>query len=70
MFQVMGFNYNLCGYLNVSTFIQDMRQSETKHLDAAIGYLKKVNGLMAAMKQGYDTKLREADMRYIQKGYR
>jgi hypothetical protein len=86
MFQVMGFNYNLCGYLNVPTFIQDMRLSETKHLDAAIGYLKGVNGLMAAMRQrnytrvaemyngrdqqGYDTLLRNADQKYISQGYR
>jgi hypothetical protein len=86
MFQVMGFNYSLCGYFNLRDFITDMKLSESKHLDAAIGFLKNVNGLMAAMRQrnytrvaelyngkdqqGYDVKMREADKKYIEQGYR
>lgn len=39
-FQVMGFNYNICGWKNVKNFVSDMYISEGMHLKAFIGFIK------------------------------
>lgn len=38
-FQVMGFNFAVCGYKDVETFFEDMQADETKHLEAFINYV-------------------------------
>lgn len=38
-FQIMGFNYALCGYNSLQDFINDMYQSESKHLAAFVQYV-------------------------------
>lgn len=38
-FQVMGFNWKLCGYRSLQHFINAMYRSEGDHLDAFIGYV-------------------------------
>jgi hypothetical protein len=43
MFQIMGFNYQVCGYASVEEFVQDMFKSESEHLSAFVGYIKKNN---------------------------
>jgi hypothetical protein len=39
LFQLMGFNYALCGYRQVWDFADAMRDSEGKQLDAFVGYV-------------------------------
>lgn len=39
-FQIMGFNYQACGYTTVEAFVRDMFSSETKQLDAFVGFIK------------------------------
>jgi len=39
-FQVMGFNYEICGWLDVETFVNDMYISEGNHLKAFTGFIK------------------------------
>ncbi|CAM3658987.1 N-acetylmuramidase family protein [Rheinheimera salexigens] len=39
-FQIMGFNYQACGYRTVQAFVQDMFCSETKQLEAFVGFIK------------------------------
>lgn len=39
-FQVMGFNFEICGWLDVETFVNDMYISEGKHLKAFVGFIK------------------------------
>jgi N-acetylmuramidase/LysM domain len=39
-FQVMGFNYQMCGWPSVEAFVRDMRQSEGEHLRAFMGFTK------------------------------
>lgn len=43
-FQVMGFNYAICGYSSVEEFFQAMNRSEGDHLHAFCAYVKH-NGL-------------------------
>ena len=38
-FQVMGFNFAVCGYKDVETFFEDMQHDETKHLESFINYV-------------------------------
>lgn len=38
-FQVMGFNYKVCGYNTLQSFINAMYRSERDHLDAFCGYV-------------------------------
>ena len=40
MFQIMGFNYQLCGYNTVSEYVADMKKSEHKQLLAFIKFLQ------------------------------
>lgn len=42
-FQVMGFNFTMCGYTDVSAFFDGMQEDETKHLEAFIEYCEHVN---------------------------
>ena len=39
-FQVMGFNFNICGWNSVESFVSDMYISEGMHLKAFMGYVK------------------------------
>lgn len=39
-FQIMGFNYELCGYRTVTAFVSDMVESEGGQLDAFVGFIK------------------------------
>lgn len=39
-FQIMGFNYQACGYSQVETFVKDMFSSESKQLDAFAAFIK------------------------------
>jgi N-acetylmuramidase len=50
MFQVMGFNYQSCGYSNVDDFVTAMKAGERGQLDAFVGYCKKTSGLRSALK--------------------
>lgn len=50
MFQVMGFNYNACGYKNVDEFVAALKTAESGQLDAFVGYCKSAKGITAAMK--------------------
>lgn len=43
MFQIMGFNHKLCGYVDVKEFEISMQQSEVNHLRAVIKFLEKTN---------------------------
>ncbi len=51
MFQVMGFNYQMCGYANVNDFVAAMKAGEKGQLDAFIGYCKKKAGMIAALRE-------------------
>ena len=42
-FQIMGFNYNKCGYNSIFDFADDMYTSEKKHLNAFIKFIKHEN---------------------------
>lgn len=39
-FQVMGFNWRVCGYASLQAFVNDMIDSEAGHLRAFVGYVK------------------------------
>lgn len=65
-FQIMGFNFALCGFDTVDTFYEAMGQNEGEHLKAFISYIKEV---------GLDDELRERAWarfarRYNGPGYR
>ena len=49
MFQVMGFNYKICGYATIDAFVTDMKASERCQLDAFVGFCKKTAGMVNAM---------------------
>jgi len=49
MFQVMGFNYDTCGYSNVDDFVAAMKAGARGQLDAFIGFCKKTGGLREAL---------------------
>lgn len=38
-FQVMGFNWKVCGYKSLQAFINAMYRSEADHLDSFVGYV-------------------------------
>jgi hypothetical protein len=42
-FQVMGFNYRVCGFDDVGSFVDAMKESEGRHLDAFVAYIIKNN---------------------------
>jgi hypothetical protein len=39
MFQIMGFNHEVCGYKTVDAFVDAMKESEAKQLDAFVNFL-------------------------------
>ena len=50
MFQIMGGNYEMCGYKNVEAFVKDMYESEDFHLMAVIKFIKAQPRLIKAIK--------------------
>jgi len=40
MFQIMGFNYPVCGYGSIFEFVEAISKNELNHLDAVIKFLK------------------------------
>ena len=48
-FQIMGFNFAICGYPSIDDFYDEMQANEGNHLEAFIGYVKHV-GLGDAMR--------------------
>lgn len=38
-FQLMGFNFRMCGYKNVQSFVNDMYKNERKHLNAFLQFV-------------------------------
>jgi len=49
MFQVMGFNYETCGFANVDEFVAKMKAGEQGQLDAFVGFCLKTRGLRKAL---------------------
>jgi hypothetical protein len=49
MFQVMGFNYETCGFANVDDFVAKMKAGEPGQLDAFVGFCLKTRGLRKAL---------------------
>jgi hypothetical protein len=49
MFQVMGFNYETCGFANVDDFVAKMKAGEQGQLDAFVGFCLKTRGLRKAL---------------------
>lgn len=49
MFQVMGFNYKMCGYPDVDGFVDKMKAGQQGQLDAFIGFCKSTKGLAQAL---------------------
>ena len=49
MFQVMGFNYETCGFANVDDFVVKMKAGEPGQLDAFVGFCLKTRGLRKAL---------------------
>lgn len=39
-YQVMGFNFALCGFKDVEAFVNSMKEDETNHLKAFVGYVE------------------------------
>lgn len=49
MFQIMGFNHTACGFASVEEFVQSMYESEARHLQAFVGFIR-TNGLAIHLK--------------------
>ena len=49
-FQVMGFNWKVCGFKSIQDFVNAMYRDEAEHLAACLGYVKGT-GLMPALKR-------------------
>lgn len=85
LFQIMGFNHNLCGYPNVIDFVEANKRSEKDQLTCVVRFIQGQPNLLAAIRQrnhlrtaqlyngpaqqGYDVKLRDADRKYVGLGY-
>jgi hypothetical protein len=50
MFQVMGFNWEDCGYEDVTAFVAAMKAGEPGQLAAFVGYCLKKHGMVTALK--------------------
>jgi len=48
--QVMGFNFNVCGYSDVQTFVADMSYSEHKQLQAVVNFITNQGQLYSAVR--------------------
>ena len=48
LFQIMGFNHKLCGFVSVEDFVSAMKASEGRQLDAFVGFIesKKLNAFL------------------------
>ncbi len=51
MCQVMGFNYESCGYKDVFAFVEAMKQGSLGQLQAFVGYCKGRPGMIAALRR-------------------
>lgn len=49
-FQIMGFNYSICGFSKLQDFINAMYKDEQEHLQAFIGFIKAKPALLQALK--------------------
>lgn len=49
LFQIMGFNHKMCGYNNVDDYVKAMFESEGKHLDAFVNFVKNNNTMKKAL---------------------
>ena len=49
-FQIMGFNYQNCGYKTLQSFINDMYANEGGHLRAFVGFIKSNPNLLRAIR--------------------
>jgi hypothetical protein len=49
MFQVMGFNYTMCGYPDVDAFVGAMKAGQQGQLEAFVGFCKATKGLPQAL---------------------
>jgi N-acetylmuramidase len=49
MFQIMGFNYETCGFANVDDFVVKMKAGEPGQLNAFVGFCLKTRGLRKAL---------------------
>lgn len=49
MFQIMGFNFNKCGFKSVFEFTESMQQSEFNHLQAAVKFIV-TSGMLQCLK--------------------
>jgi hypothetical protein len=49
MFQVMGFNYETCGFANVDEFVAKMKAGEHGQLEAFVDFCLKTSGLRKAL---------------------
>ena len=50
MFQIMGFNFGICGYDNVGAYVADMVESEKYHVGAVSMFIRNQRGLLNAAK--------------------
>lgn len=60
MFQIMGFNYGVCGYIGIHEFVTAMKLSEVKHIEAFINFIRSKDLL---------DKLRDGNWAAFAKGY-
>jgi len=76
LFQLMGFNFRLCGYQNVESMVEQMKASEDYQLQAFINFVKNQPALLNAIREknflrtaelyngagqvGYDKRLKDA----------
>ena len=59
-FQIMGFNHKACGYATVGEFVDAMKESEGKHLDAFVAFV---------ISQKLDKHLRDKNWANFARGY-
>lgn len=50
LFQIMGFNYAMCGYRDVESFYQAMCESESLQLDAVLSFINSYRQLKTAVR--------------------
>lgn len=51
LFQIMGMNHGACGYATVQAFVEAMKQTEVKHLEACIAFCNH-NNLLRPLREG------------------
>ena len=60
LFQIMGFNFTLCGFTTIEAFVEAMKGGEDRHLDAFVAFIKTVH---------LDDELRRHDWAGFARGY-